>query len=409
MPAVHQDYYTILGVPRDADDQTIKRAFRKLAFEYHPDRNKESGAEDRFKEISEAYAVLSDPEKRAAFDAGEAQGARVSAAEDIFSNIDFRDLFSGLGFDFAGAGRFDHFMRQRRRGRVSRGANLEARLAISLQRVAMGGEEILHLRRPTPCPTCHGSGAQPGTQPERCPDCQGRGERIQQWRQGGLIMQQIVTCSRCQGQGRFYVTPCATCRGRKIIERDEQIAIHIPVGVEDGMVLRVPGQGMPSPDPGGMPGDLFVVMHITPDERFERRGTDLWQHVMLSVEDGVLGTQVEIPTLQAPFRLDIPAGTQPEAVLRLRHYGLPEFGGQQRGDMYVRVQIHIPERLSREEREQYEHLRAIKQGHVKPSATPRSTPRAGEHHALSQPGLRSWLAICWNRIDATVRRWLQGA
>jgi len=409
MPAVHQDYYTILGIPRDADDQTIKRAFRKLAFEYHPDRNKEPGAENRFKEISEAYAVLCDPEKRAAFDAGEAQGARVSAAEDIFSNIDFRDLFSGLGFDFAGAGRFDHFMRQHHRGRASRGANLEARLDISLQRVATGGEESLHLRRPTPCPTCHGSGAQPGTQPERCPDCQGRGERIQQWRQGGLIMQQIATCSRCQGQGRFYVRPCATCRGRKIIERDAQIAINIPVGVEDGMVLRVPGQGMPSPDPGGTPGDLFVVMHIAPDERFERRGTDLWQHVMLSVEDGVLGTQLEIPTLQEPFRLDIPAGTQPEAVLRLRHYGLPEFGGQQRGDMYVRVQIHIPERLSPEERKQYEHLRTIKQGYVKPSATPRATPHADEHHALSQPGLRSWLATCWNRIDATVRRWLQGA
>jgi molecular chaperone DnaJ len=409
MPAVHQDYYTILGVPRDADDQTIKRAFRKLAFEYHPDRNKEAGAEDRFKAISEAYAVLSDPEKRAAFDAGEAQGARVSAAEDIFSNIDFRDLFSGLGFDFAGAGRFDQFMRQRRRGRASRGANLETRLDISLQRVASGGEEILHLRRPTPCTACHGSGAQPGTQPERCPDCQGRGERIQQWRQGGLIMQQIVTCSRCRGQGRFYVTPCSTCRGRKIVERDEQIAINIPVGVEDGMVLRVSGRGMPSPDPGGMPGDLFVVMHLIPDDRFERRGTDLWQHVMLSVEDGVLGTQVAIPTLQEPYRLDIPAGTQPEAVLRLRHYGLPEFGSSHRGDMYVRVQIHIPERLSREEREQYEHLRALKRGHATPFATPRVTPRADTRHAPTQPGLRSWLAACWDRIDATVRQWLRGA
>ena len=172
---LHQDYYTILGVPRDADDQTIKRAFRKLAFEYHPDRNKAPGAEDRFKEISEAYAVLSDPDKRAAFDAGEAQGASVSASDDIFSNIDFRDLFSGLGFDFAGAGRFDQFMRQRRRGRASRGANLEAELTITLERVATGGEETLHLRRPTACPACHGTGAQPGTQPERCPECQGRG------------------------------------------------------------------------------------------------------------------------------------------------------------------------------------------------------------------------------------------
>lgn len=408
MPAVHQDYYTILGVPRDADDQAIKRAFRKLAFEYHPDRNKAPGAEDRFKEISEAYAVLSDPQKRAAFDAGEAQGASVSAAEDIFSNIDFRDLFSGLGFDFAGAGRFDNFMRQRRRGRATRGANLEAELDISLQRVATGGAESLHLRRPAACTACHGTGAQPGTQPEPCPDCQGRGERIQEWRQGGLIMRQVTTCPRCHGQGRLYVSRCSTCRGQGVVERDEQIAINIPIGVEDGMVLRVPGQGLPSSDPRGVPGDLFVVLRIAPDDRFERRGIDLWQHVTLSVEDGVLGTQVEIPTLQEPFRLDIPAGTQPETVLRLRHYGLPEFGGQQRGDMYVRVHLHIPERLSRQEREQYAYLRALKQGGAKPVATPRPTPRADTRHKTAPPGLKGWLATCWHRIDTAVRQWLQG-
>ena len=408
MPAAHQDYYTILGVPRDADDQAIKRAFRKLAFEYHPDRNKAPGAEDRFKEISEAYAVLSDPQKRAAFDAGEAQGASVSAAEDIFSNIDFRDLFSGLGFDFAGAGRFDHFMRQRR-ARTSRGANLETELGISLQRVATGGEETLHLRRPAACATCHGTGAQPGTQPERCPDCQGRGEQIQQWHQGGLIMRRVITCARCQGQGHLYVSRCSTCRGRGVIERDEQVTIHIPMGVEDGMVLRVPGQGLPSPGPGGVPGDLFVVLRVAPDDRFERRGVDLWQRVTLSVEDGVLGTQVEIPTLQGPYRLNVPAGTQPETVLRLRHYGLPEFGGQRQGDMYVRVQLHIPERLSRQEREPYEYLRAIRQGSAKPFAPSSATPRADTRHTTGQPGFKGWLAACWDRIDTAVRQWLQGA
>lgn len=406
MPAVHQDYYAILGVPRDADDQAIKRAFRKLAFEYHPDRNKEPGAEDRFKEISEAYAVLSDPQKRAAFDAGKAQGASVSAADDIFSNIDFSDLFSGLGFDFAGAGRFDQFMRQRRRSRVSRGANLEAALEITLERVATGGEEVLHLRRPATCETCRGTGAQPGAQPERCPDCQGRGEQIREWHQGGLMMRQVVTCRRCQGQGRFYVSHCPVCRGKGIIERDEQITINIPLGAEDGMVLRVPGQGLPSPDIGGMPGDLFVVLRIAPDDRFERRGIDLLQRVTLSVEDGVLGTQVEIPTLQEPYRLDIPAGIQPDTVLRLRNYGLPEFGRQHRGDMYVRVQIHIPERLSREEREYYEQLRAARQGHTQPFATPRPPPRTEAPAKVVQPGLKRWLAMCWDRIDAAVRQWL---
>lgn len=409
MPTVHQDYYSILGVPRDADDQTIKRAFRKLAFEYHPDRNKKPGAEERFKEISEAYAVLSNPAKRAAFDAGAAQGASVSATEDIFSDIDFRDLFSGLGFDFAGAGRFDQFMRQRRRGRVSRGADLETELDVSLHRVATGGEEVLHLRRPATCTTCNGSGAQPGTQPERCSACQGRGQRLRQWRQGGLIMQQVVTCTNCQGQGRLYTTPCAACRGQGIIEREEQITINIPIGIEEGMVLRVPGQGLPSRDPEGVPGDLFVILHIASDDHFERRGIDLWQRVTLSVEDCVLGTQIDIPTLQAPFTLDVPAGTQPDTVLRLHHYGLPEFGGLHHGDMYVLVQVYVPERLSLEERQQYDNLRDLKQGKAPPVATKGPTPRTDLSHAIVPSGFKDWLAKCWQRIDTTVRRWLKTA
>jgi molecular chaperone DnaJ len=407
MPAVHQDYYTILGVSRDADEQTIKRAFRTLALAYHPDRNKAPEAEERFKAISEAYAVLSDPDKRAAFDAGTARGASVSAAEDIFSTVDFRDVFRGLGFDFAEAGHFDHFMRHQRRGRAARGANLEATLAVSLHRVATGGDEILHLRRPTACPTCHGTGAQPGTQSAPCPECHGRGHRVQHWRQGGLIMQQVVTCHRCSGQGLLYATRCATCQGQQLIERDEQLTIPIPMGVEEGMVLRVPGQGQPSRDPGGLPGDLFVVLHITPDERFERRGIDLWQEVTLSVEEGVLGTQVDIPTLHAPVPLEIPAGTQPATVLCLRQYGLPEFGSQRRGDMYVRVQLHIPEHVSPAERAAYEQLRALKAGHAPRVAPAPSTPQAGTRSAMAPGGFKGWLAQWWNRIDTTIRQWLR--
>jgi molecular chaperone DnaJ len=250
MPAAHQDYYTILGVPRDADHQTIKRAFRQLAFVYHPDRNKTPEAEERFKAIAEAYAVLSDLDKRAAFDAAAAQGASVSVAEDLFSTIDFRDLFRGLGFDFAEAGPFDHFLRHQRRAQAARGADLEATLAITLQRVATGGDEILYLRRPTVCPTCQGTGAQPGTPAAPCPACHARGHRVEHWRQGGLRMQQVVPCPRCQGQGLVYTTRCATCRGQQCIERDEPLTLTIPRGVEEGMVLRVPEYGQPSREPG---------------------------------------------------------------------------------------------------------------------------------------------------------------
>ena len=179
------------------------------------------------------------------------------------------------------------------------------------------------------------------------------------------------------------------------------------MGVEEGMVLRVPGQGQPSRDPGGMPGDLFVVLRIAPDERFERRGIDLWQEVTLSVEEGVLGTQVDIPTLHAPVPLDIPAGIQPATVLCLRQYGLPEFGSQRRGDMYVRVQLHIPEHVSPAERAAYEQLRALKAGHAPRGAPAPSTPQAGTRSAMAPGGFKGWLAQWWNQIDTTIRQWLR--
>jgi molecular chaperone DnaJ len=223
-------------------------------------------------------------------------------------------------------------------------------------------------------------------------------------------MQQVVTCPNCQGHGRLYTTPCAACRGQGISQREEQITINIPLGIEEGMVLRVPGQGVPSRDPEGVPGDLFVILHIASDDRFERRGIDLWQHVTLSVEDCVLGTQVDIPTLQDPFTLDIPAGTQSETVLRLRHYGLPEFGGPHRGDMYVLVQVHLPERLTLEERKQYENLRALKQGKPQPVATTGGPiPRTDTSNTNVSSGFKDWLATSWQQIDTAVRRWLNMA
>jgi molecular chaperone DnaJ len=396
MSVTQHDYYAILGVPRDADATAIKSAFRKLALQYHPDRNKEPGAENRFREAAEAYAVLSDPEKRAAYDSGQARGASVSAPEDIFSHIDFGDLFGGLGFDFAGAGFFDPFRHQRHRPRTTRGANLEVEINISLEQVVSGGEETVRLTRPATCGVCHGVGAQPGVAPQPCPSCHGIGEHVMRWREGGLLMQQIVPCATCHGQGRVYTVPCTACRGKGVVERQETLRISIPIGIEDGMILRVPGQGAPSPEPGGIPGDLFVVIHLVPDPRFECRGIDLWQTVLLSAADCVLGTRVEVPTIGGFLRLTIPHGTQPETVLRLRRQGLPEFGdGSSRGDMYVRVRVRLPERPRREERELYERLRTLQQGGTD----------SQERRQAPPPPLEGWLATVLRGLRDTIRRW----
>ncbi len=352
-----RDYYEVLGVPRDADQKAIKDAFRKLALQYHPDRNKVPGAEERFKEIAEAYAVLSDPGKRADYDARGFAGVAGFSPEDLFGGVDVEDLFGGLGFDFGG-GLFDRFFRRRPAG-PPRGANVEVELVVPLERVASGGDEPVRIRHPVSCPTCHGSGAKPGTQPRPCGACGGRGRHVTARRRGGVSLQQVTPCRTCSGAGTIIDQPCADCSGRGEVDREETLTVKIPVGVEEGVALRVPGHGMPSPRPGGAPGDLFVVVHSAPDPRFERHGADLWRVETISVADAVLGARVDVPTLDGRATVTIPPGTQPDAVLRLRGKGLPEFGGGRRGDLNLRVRLRVPDRLSKEERELYERLRAL--------------------------------------------------
>jgi molecular chaperone DnaJ len=212
MPTTSRDYYDVLGVPRDADQKAIKDAFRTLALQYHPDRNKEPGAEERFKEIAEAYAVLADPQKRAAYDAGGVAGVSGFSPEDLFSGIDFEDIFGGPGFDFGGGGLFDRFFRrQRRPAGPPRGQDLEVELEVPLARVATGGEETVHFRHPAVCPACHGSGAQAGTTPRRCDACHGTGQHVSSRRESGITFQQITTCPTCHGRGTIIDTPCSEC------------------------------------------------------------------------------------------------------------------------------------------------------------------------------------------------------
>jgi len=347
----------VLGVSRDADAKAIRDAFRTLALKYHPDRNKEPGAEERFKEIAEAYAILSDPKKRVAYDAG-GIGATGIPPEDLFGGINFDEIFGGLGFGF-GDSFFDRVFRRHGRRGPQAGANLEIEVEVSLEKIATGGEETVRLRHPATCQSCNGTGAAAGTAPRQCETCQGSGRHSTTRQEGGIRFAQVTVCTACQGRGSVIERPCTQCAGSGRVDREESLEIKIPAGAEEGMALRVAGRGMPSVEAGGPPGDLFVVIRTALDPRFERRGADLWHSAAIPIADAALGTTLKVPTLEGSASVNVPAGTQPGSILRLRNKGLPRFDDRQRGALYVTLQVIVPQRLSPEERKLYERLRAL--------------------------------------------------
>ncbi len=328
---------------------------------YHPDRNKEPGAEERFKGIAEAYAVLSDPKKRTEYDARGFAGVAGFSQQDLFGGINFEDIFGGLNFDFGGGSPLEGFFRRRRTG-PPRGANIEVELYVPLEKVASGGEEKVRLGRPAPCTACHGTGAEGGAAPRTCAACAGSGRltRSRQEKKEHVLIQQISTCPVCRGRGSVIEHPCPKCRGSGAMEQEEVLTVSIPPGVEEGMALRIQGKGMPSPVAGGIAGDLFVLVRSRSDPRFERAGADLLRGETISLIDAVLGATLEVPTLDGSASVNIPPGTQPGAVLRLKRKGLPEFGSGRHGELYLRIEVQVPEQLSREERELYERLRDIR-------------------------------------------------
>jgi molecular chaperone DnaJ len=354
-------YYEVLGVGRDADQKAIKDAFRQLALKYHPDRNKEPGAEERFKEIAEAYAVLNDPQKRAAYDAGGHAGVAGYSPEDLFGHINLQDIFGADLFGDHGFGvggnLFDRMFR--RRGEPRRGSDLEMVVEVPLERVLHGASEAIQLTRLAQCPSCGGSGAESGTRPRNCDTCKGSGKEVRRQGTGGVVVQQIAPCPACRGRGVVIDNPCPDCAGRGRIERTETLTVTIPAGIEDGTALRVAGHGQLSDDPTGQAGDLFVIVETARDPRFERRGPDLWREETVSVPDAALGSTLTVPTLEGEAAVKLPAGTQPDAALRLRGKGLPRFGGQGRGDLFVHVRVQVPEKLSGEEKEISERLRSL--------------------------------------------------
>lgn len=362
MADTQRDYYEVLGVPRDADDRAIKDAFRQLAMKYHPDRSEAPDAEERFKEIAEAYAILSDPKKRAEYDARGFAGVAGFSTEDLFAGIDFGDIFGDMdfGFDFGG-GLFDRLFR-RHRG-PARGADLEVELRVSLERINEGGEETVRLVRPRTCPACGGSGARAGTSRRQCEACGGSGRQVitrdEEKDASSIRFQQITVCPVCHGEGSFIDNPCPECHGTGQAEQEESFKVTVPVGADEGLALRIPHHGLPSAERGGSAGDLYVVVRTERDPRFERRGADLWRYQEVAVEDAVLGTRITVPTLDGAVDVTVPPGVQPDEVLRLRDKGLPFYGGGRRGDLNIQIQIHIPEHPTGEERGLFRQLREL--------------------------------------------------
>ena len=349
-----RDYYEVLGVARDADAAELKRAYRRLAMEHHPDRNAgNAAAEAKFKEASEAYQVLSDDEKRARYDrfghnapsaGGPGFGAGFSDLGDIFSAFSdvFGDMFGGRGGPGGGRG-------------PSRGSDLETRLSLTLLESATGVTKELKVRRRVPCETCNGSGAAPGTSPETCQQCGGRGQVLHA--QGFLRI--ATTCPICRGEGRVVRKPCGTCNGSGLGLRDDILTLNIPPGIEDGSTLRLVGRG--ETPPGGRPGNLYVVLSVEADPRFEREGADLHTEVPVSFPQAALGDRVRVPTLtsapdgEGDAEIDIKAGTQPGDTVTLRGKGLPRVDGHGIGDLIAHIRLVVPPTLSAEEEQ---HLRA---------------------------------------------------
>lgn len=347
-----RDYYEILSITRTATDNEIKTSYRKLAIQYHPDKNPNNPeAEEKFKEAAEAYSVLSDPQKRAAYDRFGHQGVGAGAGAGFggaagFSNIeDIFDLF-GFGDMFGG----------QRGGRTSaqRGSDLRYDLEITLEEAAQGKAETLNIPRLEKCDECDGKGAEKGTQAETCATCQGSGQV--RYQQGFFSV--MRTCSNCGGKGKIIKNPCKNCRGAGRIEKEKTLEIKIPAGVETGSRLRVNGEGEAGAN-GGQSGDLFVVIHVAEHDAFERQGANLYASELISFAQAALGAEIKVKTLDGEQDLKIPAGTQTGTVFRLKEQGMPILGGRGKGDLFVAATVVTPKTLTKEQRKVLEQLAEI--------------------------------------------------
>jgi molecular chaperone DnaJ len=362
--ATKRDYYDVLGIPKGASMDQIKQAYRKLALQYHPDRNKAPDAAERFKEISEAYAVLSDEKKREQYDQyGHAGFDQMYTQEDIFRSADFtdfEDVFRSFGMDpFGGfgGGMFQGMfggMGGRRSGRMREyGADLETAVEITLEEAAKGVKKDVSYHRSKACTRCNGSGSEPGSSRKTCPACNGRGQVQQARRAGPMAFYTVTTCGKCRGEGSIVEKPCKSCGGSGKASSNEHIKVNIPPGVQSGMRLHLEGLGEYGRDG---PGGLFVRVYVKQHSLFERRNDDLHTDARISFARAALGGEIEVPTLSGNAKLHIPAGTESHTVFRLKGEGMPRLGRGGKGDEMVRVLIDVPKKLSQQQRKLLEEL-----------------------------------------------------
>ncbi|MBK6724453.1 MAG: molecular chaperone DnaJ [Acidobacteria bacterium] len=346
-----RDYYEVLGVSKTAGDADIKKAYRSLAVQFHPDKNPgDAAAEEKFKEAAEAYSVLSDSQKRAAYDRfghqGVGAGAGGAGFDAGFSNMD--DIFDMFGFGDMFGGRTG------RRTTVQRGSDLRYDLEITLENAATGKDEKLRIPRLETCVECDGVGAEKGTTAESCVTCQGSGQT--RYQQGFFSV--MRTCGNCQGKGQIIRTPCKTCRGAGRVEKEKTIEIKIPAGVETGSRLRVTGEGEAGVN-GGPSGDLFIVLHVKEHDSFERQGENLYSVAPITFAQAALGADITVKTLDGEEELKVPAGTQTGTIFRVKGHGMPNLGGRGKGDLFVAVSLVTPKTLTKEQRKLLEQLAEI--------------------------------------------------
>ena len=346
-----RDYYEILGVSRTANDQEIKSAYRKLALQYHPDRNPNNpDAEEKFKECSEAYAVLADAEKRARYDRFGHAGVGAAGGPGGFDATvftDFQDIFGDIfGFgDLFGGGQ------GRRRSRAQRGADLREDLTLEFEEAVFGVSKQVQVRRHEECEQCQGSGVAPGKQPINCTTCGGRGQM--RYQQGFFSITR--PCSTCGGTGKLIVDPCQQCRGQGRVTRERTVTVKVPAGVDEGARILYSNEGEAGAY-GGPPGDLYVVLHVHEHSFFERDGKDLYCTLPISFAQAALGAEIQVPTLEGEHTIKVPEGTQTGARFKLKNKGVPVLNGHGRGDLFVEVKVLTPTKLNKRQRELLQEL-----------------------------------------------------